>query len=197
MAAAAPQRTLLARLNALFPGGQFLRYLTVGVFNTLFGFTAFATVLTLLNNALPARYLYLTVVAASLISTPLSITVAYFGYKLFVFRTKGNHLVEWLKCFAVYGTGQIPGLVALSALTKLLQSLFHRHAASLHASLTAVETHLHGTTLTTVQHLATGKAMAGYIAGAVVMAFSTIYSFLGHKKITFAPKRPPASATAQ
>jgi putative flippase GtrA len=27
--------------------------------------------------------------------------------------------------------------------------------------------------------------MAGYIAGAVVIGVSTIYSFVGHKKVTF------------
>ena len=36
-----------------------------------------------------------------------------------------------------------------------------------------------------VQHIATGKAMAGYIAGAIVIGVSTIYSFVGHKTFTF------------
>jgi putative flippase GtrA len=30
--------------------------------------------------------------------------------------------------------------------------------------------------------------MAGYIAGAVVIGVSTIYSFIGHKKVTFRQK---------
>ena len=33
--------------------------------------------------------------------------------------------------------------------------------------------------------------MAGYIAGAIVIAFTTIYSFIGHKKVTF--RNPPPS----
>jgi putative flippase GtrA len=173
------------RISRLFPGGQLVRYLLVGVFNTLFGYTAFVIALTLLNGALPQRFLYLTVVLASVVSTPLSITVAYFGYKFFVFRTHGNYLVEWLRCFAVYGTAQIPGLIALSALTRVLQTVFHRHTVSLHALLAAVQAHLNGRPLLLVQHIASGKAMAGYIAGAIVMAFSTIYSFIGHKKVTF------------
>lgn len=175
----------LQRLVDLFPGGQFARYLGVGVFNTIFGYISFAVILTLLNVALPARLLYLTVILASILSTPLNITVAYFGYKLIVFRTKGNYLGEWLKCFAVYGTGMIPGLVALSALTRFLQSIIHRHAASLHVFLSAAERHLSGRPLAFLQHIATGKAMAGYIAGAVVIGVSTIYSFVGHKKVTF------------
>jgi putative flippase GtrA len=178
----------LQRVVHLFPGGQFVRYLCIGIFNTFFGYISFAIILTLLNAALPARLLYLTVILASILSTPLNITVAYFGYKFFVFRTKGNYLGEWLKCFAVYGTSMIPGLVALSALTRFLQSLIHAHAASLHVFLSAAERHLGGRPLLLLQHIATGKAMAGYIAGALVIGVSTIYSFVGHKKVTFRTK---------
>jgi putative flippase GtrA len=175
----------LRRLVDLFPGGQFARYLGVGVFNTIFGYISFAVILTLLNVALPARLLYLTVILASILSMPLNITIAYFGYKFLVFRTKGNYLGEWLKCFAVYGVGMIPGLVALSALTRFLQSTIHNHAVSLHIFLSAVERHLSGRPLAFLQHIATDKAMAGYIAGAIVIGVSTMYSFLGHKKVTF------------
>jgi putative flippase GtrA len=182
------ESTLVSRIRGLFPGGQFLRYLCVGGFNTFFGYFTFVVALSLLNQITPQRFLYLTVVLASVISTPLNITVAYFGYKFFVFRTKGNYLTEWLKCFAVYGTSMIPGLVALSALTRLLQTVIHRHAASLHALLSTVEGYLSGKPLTLLQHIATGKAMAGYIAGALVIGVSTIYSFIGHKKVTFRVK---------
>lgn len=178
----------LQRLVNLFPAGQFVRYLCMGVFNTFFGYISFAVALTLLNALLPARLLYLTVILASILPTPLNITVAYFCYKFLVFRTKGNYLAEWLKCFAVYGTGMIPGLVALSALTRFLQSMIHGHAASLHVFLNSVECHLSGRPLAFLQHIATGKAIAGYIAGAIVIGVSTIYSFVGHKKITFRTK---------
>jgi putative flippase GtrA len=175
----------LQRLVNLFPGGQFVRYLCVGIFNTLFGYFCYALILTILNAALPSRLLYLTVVVASVLSMPLNITAAYLGYKFFVFRTKGNYLGEWLKCFAVYGVGMIPGLVALSALTRFLQSIIHNHAVSLHVFLVTVESHLSGRPLALLQHIATGNAMAGYIAGAVTIGVSTIYSFIGHKKVTF------------
>ncbi|HWW98418.1 MAG TPA: GtrA family protein [Edaphobacter sp.] len=178
----------LQRLVNLFPAGQFVRYLCMGVFNTFFGYISFAVALTLLNAILPARLLYLTVILASILPTPLTITVAYFCYKFLVFRTKGNYLSEWLKCFAVYGTSMIPGLVALSALTRFLQSMIHNHAASLHVVLSTLERHLSGRPLAFVQHFATGKAIAGYIAGAIVIGVSTIYSFVGHKKVTFRTK---------
>lgn len=182
-----PEEAIAAKRGfaSLFPGGQFVRYLCVGVFNTLFGYCTSVVALTLLNTIRPEQLLSLKTVLASIISTPFNITVAYFGYKFFVFRTKGNYLREWLKCFAVYGTSMIPGLVALAAVTRLLQSVIHSHAVSLHAFLSAVERHLSGKPLALLQHVATGKAMAGYIAIAVVMGFSTIYSFIGHKKVTF------------
>ena len=180
----------LQRIVHLFPGGQFVRYVCVGAFNTFFGYINFAVILALLNTALPVRFLYLTVVLASILSVPLNITVAYLGYKFLVFRTKGNYLGEWIKCFAIYGTGMIPGLVALSALTRFLQSIIHGHAASLHVFLSAAERHLSGRPLALLQHIATGKAMAGYIAGAVMIGVSTIYSFVGHKKVTFRVKKP-------
>jgi len=178
----------LQRLVNLFPGGQFLRYICVGLFNTVFGYSTFALTLHLLNHLVPQRYLYLTVIAASLISTPLNITVAYFGYKVFVFKTRGNYLIEWFKCFGVYGVGMLPGLLALSAVTKLLQSTIHAHGPQLHLAITHIAAHLSGSPLGLLQKLSSGKAVAGYIAGALVQGLTTIFSFVGHKKVTFKAK---------
>lgn len=182
-------RRRLQRIVNLFPAGQFVRYVCVGVFNSIFGYINFAVILALLNKVLPLRFLYLTVVLASILSTPLNITVSYLTYKFLVFRTKGNYLGEWFKCFAVYGTGMIPGLLAVSALTRLLQSLIHSHASSLHLLVNEIERHLSGPPLTMIQHVATGKAMAGYIAGAIFMGTTTIYGFVGHKTFTFRSKK--------
>jgi putative flippase GtrA len=181
-------RRRLQRIVNLFPAGQFVRYLCVGIFNTFFGYISFVVILTLLNAVVPTRLLYLTVMLASISAVPLNITVAYLSYKFFVFRTRGNYLGEWIKCFAVYGTGMIPGLIALSALTRFLESVIHHRAASLHVLLAAMESHLSGPALAIVQRIATGKAMAGYIAGAFVIGVSTIYSFVGHKTVTFRVK---------
>ena len=155
--------TRLQRLVNLFPPGQFFRYLCVGMFNTVFGYTTAAAVLFFLNHHAAQRFLYLTVPAASVFSTPLNITVAYFGYKLFVFKTRGNYLVEWLRTFAVYGTGMVPGLLALSALTRFLQSWLHLNRS------------------------------AGYLALALIQGVTTIYSFVGHKKFSFRPSKKDKS----
>ena len=181
----------LQKLVNLFPGGQFLRYVGVGAFNTVFGYGTFAGLLFLLNHVVAQRYLYLTVIAASLISTPLNITVAYFGYKFFVFKTRGNYLVEWFRCFGVYGVGMLPGLFALSAVTRLLQAMFHAHSPALHAALDHLSFHLHGAAAGTLRKVSTGHAAAGYIAGALVQGFTTIFSFVGHKKVTFKNSSTP------
>lgn len=155
-------------LRRHFPGEQFFRYLGVGVVNTIVGYGLFALTLFLLNRAVPVRFLSLTVIAASIISTPINITLSYFNYKLFVFRTRGNHLQEWLKAFGVYGVSMLPGLLALSALTRALQSWLHGYAPA-------------------------GKGTPGYLAGAIITGCSTILSFLGHRNVTF--RRKPAPAT--
>ena len=165
----APANHLSARLKQLFPAGQIIRYLCVGAFNTVFGYLSYAAMLTLLNGHLPQRFLYLTVVLASAIVTPVNITVAFLGYKFFVFRTRGHFLKEWAKCFAVYGAGWLPGLFALSATTKALQLLLHRYNPPLHW----------------LNHASNANAAAGYIAGLLMVFVTTIYSFLGHKHITF------------
>jgi hypothetical protein len=84
----------LQRLVDLFPKGQFARYIGIGIFNSFFGYISFVVVFTLFNAVLPSRLLYLTVIIASILATPVNITVSYFGYKFFVFRTKGNYLGE-------------------------------------------------------------------------------------------------------
>ena len=53
---------------------------------------------------------------ASVLSSLLNITVAYLGYKWFVFKTKGNYLREWMRCVAVYSGGIIFALLALPVL---------------------------------------------------------------------------------
>lgn len=179
-----PKRRL-QRLVSMFPAGQFVRYLCVGVFNSIFGYSTYALALFLLNHLVPQRFLSLTVMAASITSTPINITVAYFGYKLFVFRTRGNYLLEWFKCFGVYGVGMLPGLLALSAITRLLQTLFHAHGPALHADVDRLAAHLSGAPLAALHKIASGKAAAGYIAGALVQGFTTVFSFVGHKKVTF------------
>ena len=181
----------LARLIKLFPKRQFIRYISVGLWNTFFGFCSYAAFLFLFTHLLPQRFLYLTVVIASLVSHPINITMAYLCYKFIVFRTKGNYLLEWLRCFAVYGLGMLPGLLILSALTRLLQTLLHTHRAPLVGMLRQAQGALttHSALVGLLAQVSNSKAAAGYIAGALVMGFTTFSSFVGHRKFSFKPAR--------
>lgn len=154
------RRGLLAKLTSHIPPGQFLRYLVVGAWNTVFGYSTFAGIYwTLHHNAFPVANVYWQVITAQVVSNLINITVAFFGYKFFVFKTKGNTLREWMKAMAVYWSGFLPGLILLPTLVKLLQYVPHMHG------------------------------IAPYVASALLIGFGVIYSFFGHKHVTF--KVPP------
>ena len=132
------------------PPGQFARYLMVGLWNTVFGYSVYALFTALLMPRLRFGY-----IVASVLSNLMSITVAYIGYKFFVFKTQGNYLVEWFRCILVYGSGVLPGLVLLPLLVEGLQHGLHLQRS------------------------------APYIAGAMVMGTTVLYSFFGHKHFSF------------
>ena len=139
-----------AKMTSHIPPGQFFRYLLVGMWNTLFGYSMYALFTALLMPRVRYGYIY-----AAVFSNFLSITVAYFGYKFFVFQTKGNYLLEWFRCILVYGSGMLPGLVLLPLLVEGLHYAFHLQRSG------------------------------PYVAGALVMGFGAIYSFFGHKHFSF------------
>jgi putative flippase GtrA len=138
------------KLTGHIPPGQFGRYLVVGAWNTLFGYGSFAFFTAVLNNKIPHSY-----ILASVISSLLNISVSFFGYKWFVFKTKGNYLREWIRCVAVYSGGILFGVLMLP----ILVALIRRNTRFF--------------------------AEAPYIAGALLTGFMVLYSFLGHKKFSF------------
>ena len=130
--------------------GQFLRYLFVGLWNTLFGYACFALFTRLLDNVVPQSYL-----AGSALASMVSITVAFLGYKWFVFRTKGNYLREWIRCVGVYSGSIVLGLVLLPII------------------------------VFTIRHKFGYQKEAPYIAGALLTGITVILSYFGHKHISF------------
>jgi len=90
----------LAKLTSHIPPGQFGRYLAVGVFNTVVGYSSYVILTAVLTPHVPYAY-----VLAGALSSVLNITIAFLNYKWFVFKTKGNYLREWLRCLVVYGGG--------------------------------------------------------------------------------------------
>ncbi len=146
-----PKAGFLSRLTSHIPPGQFVRYIIVGVWNTAFGYSTFAGLYYFLHHRnIPAAYVY-----AQIVSNFFNISVAFLGYKWFVFKTKGNYLKEWLKAMAVYGSAFLPSLLLLPVLVKALEYGLHL------------------------------KESAPYIANALLLGFGVIYSFIGHKNVTF------------
>ncbi len=55
----------------------------------------------------------------------IAISTAFLAYKWFVFRTPGNYLIEWIRCFGVYGSGMLFGAVALPITVTILRKTLH------------------------------------------------------------------------
>jgi putative flippase GtrA len=134
-----------------FPPGQFLRYMLIGGWNTAFGFGCFFVMNRWLATLMPA-YSYM---AAYLASSVINITVAFLGYKWFVFRTRGNYFREWVRTLAVYGGSMVFATLALAPLVGLI-----RYATRY-------------------------QTEAPYIAGALITIVTVISSFLGHRNFSF------------
>jgi len=147
------QVALIQRLTSHIPPEQFGRYLLVGLWNTLFGYGDYAGLTAVLAPVIPHSY-----IPASIIAAPLNITVAYLGYKWFVFKTRGNYLREWSRCIIVYGSSMVLGVILLPLIVYLV-----RLTTGLDRS-------------------------APYIGGALLMGISVVYSFLGHKNFSFRPR---------
>lgn len=129
---------------------QFARYLAVGIWNTAFGYATFGLLTYWLTDVVPYSYMVATV-----LSSLVNITVAFLGYKRFVFRTKGNYLREWSRCVMVYS-----GAIGLSL---VLMPIF----------------------VYAIKSYTAFGGRAPYIAGAITAGISAVVSFLGHKRVSF------------
>lgn len=132
---------------------QLVRYLLVGGFNTAFGYGLFALLNWSFTGLGSYSYMY-----AAVLSNLIAITVAFLGYKWFVFRTRGNYLIEWIRCLGVYGSSMLISLAGLAVLVPVLRRGLHR------------------------------PELASYIAAAIMMVVTVILSFFGHKNISFREK---------
>ena len=152
--------SIVQRIFSHIPPDQFARYLVVGMFNTVFGYLTFALFTLAISRHYP-RYGY---IIAGLISSVLNISVAFLGYKWFIFKTKGNYLREWLRCMAVYSGGIAMGTVLLPAVVFL------------------------------IRYISPVDKKAPYLAAAILSVLTVIYSFLGNKKFSFKPTQPDPPA---
>ena len=132
---------------------QFVRYILVGGFNTVFSYGVFALLTWSFRELGSFSYMY-----AAVLSNFIAISVAFLGYKWFVFRTRGNYLVEWMRCFGVYGTSALIGLAGLPVLVTILRRILQR------------------------------PELAPYIAAAIMALVAVSFSFFGHKNFSFRQK---------
>jgi putative flippase GtrA len=143
-----------ASLRRAVPTGEVIRFLLVGGFNTVFSLALYNLFVLLVRHLFHNEILIAD--TAQCLSMPIAITVAFLGYKWFVFRTQGNYLKEWLRCFAVYGVGFPMSILAvLPAAT----------AAFLAFALT--------------------RHYAANLAGIVNSLVIACYSYFAHKKFSF------------
>lgn len=78
------------------------RYLIAGASNSIFGYS----IGLILYESFSLRFHIITI---SIVANILAISVAFLTHKLFVFRTRGNWISEYLKCYLVYGGTAVLG----------------------------------------------------------------------------------------
>jgi putative flippase GtrA len=144
-----------ASLRRMLPSGEVIRFLMVGGFNTVFSLALSSGFILFYSHLLPHSGKPLIADLAFASSTPVGITVAFLCYKHFVFRTQGNYLKEWLRCFAVYSVSFPMGLAIVPGATHLFQ----------HSRLPPV--------------------YAPYLAIGVNSIIIACYSYFAHKKFSF------------
>ena len=147
-------KQLMGPIVRHLPAGQLIRYLLVGVWNTAFGYGTFAAFTALLSPYGKNSYL-----AAMVFSNLVNITVAFLGYKWFVFKTKGNYVKEWLRCLSVYSGSILISFIALPGVVFALRKWFGYDKG------------------------------APYVGGAILTVATAVISFFGHKNISFRQKK--------
>jgi putative flippase GtrA len=144
-----------AALRRVLPKGEVIRFLMVGGCNTAFSIVLQAAFGALFTWFYPHASQSWIAIAAVLVATPFGVTFSFLGFKHFVFRTRGNYIQEWLRCFAVYGPTIPAAILIVGVATKLYEatSLPHQYAKD-----------------------------AAFVTNSAIIA---VYSYLGHKKFSF------------
>ena len=90
-----------------------IKYIIVGIWNTFFSYAAFVMLYYLLNVSVH----YMAILVLSQI---VGLTNAYICYKVFVFKTKGNIVREYLRFYVVYGTTFVVNLALIALFVEIL-----------------------------------------------------------------------------
>jgi putative flippase GtrA len=101
------------KLNFYF-NQQKLRYLLAGCWNTFFGY-----MLGVLAYLWLGKDMHIIII--SIFTNIIAISMSFLTYKLFVFRTSGEWLREYLKIYLVYGGTTLMGAILLWGFVEYLQ----------------------------------------------------------------------------
>lgn len=82
------------------------RYIIAGGWNTFFGYGLMILIYERFKDQ--AHILIL-----SAFCNVIAITMSFFTYKFFVFRTRGSWIGEWMRSFAVYGSAAVLSMTML------------------------------------------------------------------------------------
>jgi putative flippase GtrA len=92
---------------------EFIRFLLAGAWNTAFGYGVFV-----LLFYLPLKLHYIIIL---ILSNIIAITNAYFCYKVFIFKTRGNYAREYFRFYGVYGITFGINLLLLPVFVEILK----------------------------------------------------------------------------
>ena len=87
------------------------RYLLVGGWNTLFGYTTGVGLYTVLEDRWPFPLI-------GVLANVISLTMSFLTYKTWVFKTRGRWIQDYLKSYIVYGFSAIVGIAAMWLLVR-------------------------------------------------------------------------------
>lgn len=94
-----------------------IRYLLAGGWNTLFGYCLVVWLYAKLSS-------HLHIILISVLANVCAISMSFVTYKLLVFKTKGQWLSEYLRCYVVYGGTAVLGVLMLWVMVDGLGILF-------------------------------------------------------------------------
>ncbi|MBR1735113.1 MAG: GtrA family protein [Alphaproteobacteria bacterium] len=100
---------------------QFIKYIIVGIWNTVFGYMIYALLTWFLDSHYNFRYSYMF---SFIVSNFISISQAFVAHKFLVFKTKGNFWKEYKKGWIVYGSTALMSFIALPFFVELFGYIF-------------------------------------------------------------------------
>jgi len=86
-----------------------LRYLCAGAWNTTFGYLVGVLIFKACENSL-------SIISIGILTNILSISMSFTTYKVYVFKTKGRWIQEYLRSYLVYGGMAIFSIISLEIL---------------------------------------------------------------------------------